>query len=208
MSDKPTKAFTQKIEAFKEALSAARQDIVRAGKLLVEMIEENENATEILIRDRIAPRQLLEALEEVGRGKLDPLLLTDPSPAAQRALSQAMPMADQRRLTTGFVPVAVKNSSGGFEVQNKRMEEINVTESYRVIGDGKIRSPEEQMQIIQQQEAERALRERRFVVRGDKIEVIRHAVFSWKEWMEIGEMAKPKPIDIQASIQKNQIAKK
>jgi hypothetical protein len=201
-----SKSYVSKIESLKEALSSVKQDIITAGKILVELLEENDNTFEILVSQRVAALQTLEALERVGRGKLDPLLLTDPSPIAQRAISQCIPMAQQRQLQTGTVEVVVE-SNGGIAIENKRKEEITFTESQRVIGDGKIRSTAEQTQIVMQQKSNRAKRELRYEISSDKIHFFHDSEFTYSELVQLCDKIKPKASDIAASLAKNQIVK-
>src|SRR5512146_752330 len=106
-----TKTYQAKVEQFRNALSSAKQDLIAAGKLLVEMVEENEETFEILVGQCRVTLPFLEALERIGRGKLDPLFLTDPSPAAQRAVTVALPIKEQTRLKTG-VAVAIRSNGG------------------------------------------------------------------------------------------------
>lgn len=195
----------QKAAAFKDALSGARANLKQAGELLVEMLDENEDTMEILLREnRGLSIAFLESLERVGRGLLDPLLLTDTAPAAQRAISQALPPQAQKELLTKNVPVVV-GSNGETHVEHKPMRELNTREAARVIGDGKIRTPEEQLRVLQEQAAARVAKSVRYEIRGDRVLFHEGAMFTWVQLEEIIEKIRPKPVDIEAEIKRRQV---
>lgn len=204
-----SKTFASKIEALREALSSVKQDIIAAGKLLVEMLDENEDAFEILVAQRIASLQTLEALEKVGRGKLDPLLLTDPSPMAQRAISQNLPVSQQRQIMTQHIALVVKGRAGVYEVEQRTKDEISLAESFRAIRDGRLTTPEQQIAILQEHEAKAAIRDMRVQIdeAHGRVRFLQDSEFSYAQLIEIAEKIKPKAEDIQASITKRQVVK-
>ena len=202
-----TKTFQSKITAFRDALSGARSNLLDAGKILVEMLDENENTFELLVSQKIATLPMLESLERVGRGQLDPALLTDVSPMAQRAVSQALPIKEQKQILTGYVAIAVKDN-GGFRVEQKRASETTAHEAARAVGEGRIRTPDEQIEIIKQQQANRQARSYRYEIRGDRVIFHEECSFTWKELVELADKIKPKAEDIEFSMKKSQIAKK
>ncbi len=202
-----TRTFQSKIDAFAESLSGARSNLLRAGQLLVEMLDENENTFELLISQKLANLPMLETLERVGRGQLDPALLTDVSYAAQRAISQALPAKDQKRILTGYIPVAVKDNGGGFRIEQKRAGDLTAREAVVAIGDGTIRQPDAQIELQKQKDMDRQARSYRYEIRNDRIIFHQEASFTWAELTELAEKIKPKAVDIQASIQQRRIAK-
>lgn len=201
-----TKSFQSKIEAFTEALTGARSNLLRAGQLLVEMLEENEDTFELLVTQKVASLPMLESLERVGRGQLDPLLLTDTSPAAQRAISQAIPPKDQKRLLTGLIPVAIQDN-GGIRIEQRRMDELNTWQAAQAIGDGKIRTAEEQIDVVRERIEARAARSLRYEIRGDRVIFHEESSYTWKELEEIAAKIKPQARDIEAEIKRKQIEK-
>lgn len=207
MNKQLTNTLQSKIESFRDALSGARQNLITAGKLLVEMLDENEDAFEILVAQKVATLPMLESLERVGRGQLDPALLTDVSPAAQRAIAKALPPQAQKQLLTGFVPVAVQDN-GGFKVEQMRMADLSQHQAARVIGDGVIRTVEAQCEIIKEQLATRAAHSLRYELRDGRIIFHEDTVFTWRELIELADKIKPRASDIEADIKRSQVARK
>lgn len=199
------KSYQSKLEAFNLALNGAKQNLLDAGRILCEMLDEDSDTFEhILESNRGVTLRFLESLERIGRGQLEPLLLTDPSPAAQRAVAQALPMEDQKQLTSGFVPVAVKDN-GGVKVVQKQMSEITAQEAARVIGSGTIRTADEQIEMLKQADAAQAASKMRYAIKGDKIHFYTGADFTYSELLTLLTKIEPKAEDIEAAIAANQI---
>lgn len=201
-----TKSFESKIEQFQSALGGVRFSIKQAGEILVSMLEENENTFEVLVGRRLASLPFLEALEKVGRGALDARLLEDTGSIAWRAISQCLPMRDQEQLLSGTIPVAMIDN-GGIRIEHKRLEEITNNEATRVIGDGKIRTADEQIVIIKEQSARRAVRELRYEIFGNRIRFRHGAEFTFAELEILIERNAPKAEEIEESLKLNQITK-
>lgn len=199
-----TKPFQSKIESFGAALADIKNGIERAGKLVVEMLEENESTFEILCGQYRVSLPFLEALERVGRGQLDPRLLQDGSDTAWRAISQALPIEQQRKLIDAAIPVAVRDN-GGVRIENKRLPEITAREASIVIGDGKIRTADEQIELLKQKAATQAAKSLRYEIRGDRVRFHDGAEFDWSGLMEIANKIQPKAEDIEAQMKRNQI---
>ena len=202
---KLTKTFESKIDQFQAALNATADGLVTAGKLLVEMIEENENTFEIILtRIKTASLPFLEALERVGRGQLRPELLLNPAPAAQRTVQFALPIKVQDKIATGYLETVVKDGDG-FLIKHKKMDELTAHESARVIGTDGIRTVEQQKAIIKEQIENRAAREMRFEIRNDRVVFHTEHAWTWSELEEIADKIKPKAVDIEKEIKKNQV---
>lgn len=204
-----TKSYTSKIEQLRTALGGIKQDLITAGKLLVEMIEENEDTFEILVGQGVASLRTLEALERIGRGKLDPLLLTDPSPIAHRAISQALPMAQQRQIQSQTIAVAYDNGDSGYAIKHKRKDEITLAESYRIIGDGRIRTADEQIEILKASKARVLSRNAAYVIDQERgcVRLLEDREFTYEQLCELAEKIKPRAEDIAKSMVKRQITK-
>ena len=210
MKNQITKSLASKIEAIRLALNGVKEDLITAGKLVVEMLEENEDAFEILLRERIARLSMLEALEQIGRGKLDPMLLADPSYIAQRAVRQGIPMGQQRQIQNEHIAVAAISDDGeGIEIKHKTKDEISLAESIRVIRDGKIATPEEQVAVLKEQQARATLRRMTYRVdpANHTVTFMRDTEWNYSQLAEIVEKIKPDARDIEATIIKRQIAK-
>jgi len=198
-----TKTYQAKIEAFNDALNGARVNLLDAGKILCEMLDENEDTFEILLREIRGVRlSMLEALERVGRGELEPLLLTDISYAAQRAVSNYLPKEDQKKLVSGTVKVVVENDNN-YEVVEKRLDEMHVRDAKLAIGPGALRTPEEQIEILEEQK--KLEKKVRYRILGDKIRFYATTELTWSELTDICMKLKPKAGDIESAIKKGQI---
>lgn len=208
MSKEISKTLESEIEAFRDDLEGGLTRLKRAGERLVRMLDENEDIFEVLIRRRIATLPWLEALERVGRGHLEPRLLGDPSPAAQRAVSQMLSINEQKRLLNGPVPVVVVDPGGGLRIEQKLIGEINTREAIRVVGGGKLRSIEDQRTLVKEQEEQRVAQSFAYTIDGDGVRFHTDRRFTWKQIVEIAEKIKPKAIDIEAEVKRRQVAEK
>lgn len=172
--------------------------------MLVEMLAENEDTFEILIAQKVCTLPMLESLERVGRHQLDPALLTNTSPAAQRAITQCLPPKEQKQVLTGYVPLVVRDN-GGFKVEQVRGDEMNAHQASQAIRRGRILPESEQIEVIKEQLASKAARSLRYELRGDRIVFHEESSFTWAELVELAEKIKPKATDIESSIKRNQI---
>lgn len=200
-----SRTFNTNLEALQAALTQARDGLKTAGDLIIKMLEENEDAFEIILaRCKGLTVRMLESLERIGRGTLEPLLLADPSPAAQRAIAQDLPMPEQKKLVNGFIPVAIRDG-GGVKIEQRKLSELNLVEACRVIGDGKIRSADEQIQILKQEAENRAARQLRYEIREGEIIFHAETRYSWRELQELADKIKPQAKDIEAEVKRRQI---
>jgi len=204
---KPTKTYESKFIAFTEAVTQLGQSAKRAGQLLCEMLDENPDTFEYILKKcPHATLPWLESLEAIGRGRLDERLLLDPSPAAQRAVSQALPIKEQTRLLEMPIQVAVRDN-GGVRIENKRMQDIRAYEAPRVIRDGKILSAEEQTALIKDEISHRAARDVRYIIEGDAVEFLARCRFKLSELEEIlSKLKETATLALEGEMKKGQIA--
>jgi hypothetical protein len=201
-------AYTSRMTAFKAALDGAKNDLKTAGEILVELVKENENTFEIIVRECPGITEpFLQALYRIGRGQLDPLLLQDPSPAAQRAVRLNLPIAEQRKLTTAKIEVARPGKNGGGDtVVKKSLDELTQKEVSRVIGEKGIRTVKEQVAIIKNEQAAKKVTAARYEIFNNRIIFHEGATFDYFQLMDLASKIAPKAQDIEASVKQKQIA--
>lgn len=207
---KLTKSIETKMERFLQAIIGSEEQLVVAGKILVEMIDENPETdicAELLSRNRNLTSAILESLENVGRGRLKAKFLLDPSPAAQRAIAQALPIEEQAKLTDGYIPVA-REREGKIIVQQCAMSELSPPEARRAIADGKVRTAAEQVQQIKLEYAGRYNRNQRYETDKNMVRFFSHQWWTWAELQDICTKIAPKASEIGASIKANQLRSK
>lgn len=207
MKHELTKPFEKSLELFKKAIQNIGENAIEAGRALVAMMDEREDAFEVILsKCEWVTLPFLEALERVGRGRLDPFFLLDQSPISGRVVSEGLTIKDQKAIKSGYLPVAVK-VAGGVKIENLKLEEINFNQAQLVIGEGRIRSANEQIEIIKARESARAARALRYEIIGNHVRFYADSEFTWEELEQVIDQIKPKPIDIESSIKERQIKK-
>jgi hypothetical protein len=200
------KHIKTQIQAFQDALQSARDGLKRAGDILCEIVDQEPNAYEMILASVPGiTLHSLETLERIGRGKLEPRLITDPSPAAERAIRKAIPMEDQQRLLDRPIDTVTRDN-GGFRIEQKRIGEMTQREAHLLIGDDGIRTADEQKQILIAEARRKAESDLRYEIRGDRVTFHGDITLTWSELLEIAEKVKPKAEDIEATIKRRQIA--
>lgn len=202
---KLTKSYESKITQFLDALNRARDGIAEAGRILVELVESNENTYEIIMkRCPGVTLEFLETLERVGHGRLDHRLLCNPSWAAMRATRTALPIEAQKQLVDGYVQVAVKNN-GGVVVKPKRMDELTRHEASRLIADDHLRTPDEQIKIMRDREVVKAATSMRYMILDGKVTFLERVTLTWAELTELANKIAPKASELQGAMMSNQV---
>lgn len=199
-----TKTYKNNLSRLISKLDGIGTGLLEAGQIICEMLKEDDQVFEKIIKD--CPSMtfaFLETLERIGLGKLDWRIVADPSPLAHRAMAQALPMSQQVKLLEKPIAVAVRDN-GDIRIVQKRIHECNQVEATRIVGEGKIRTPEEQTHILREQIAHESQRDSRYVIDGDRIHFFK-TQWTWSELSEILERFKPSADDIEASVKKNQI---
>lgn len=191
--------FEDKIAAFGEVLMATENGLVVAGKLLVEMCNENPDTMDLLLQ-RYPNLSLgfLTALERVGLGKLDArVLFLGDKPVANRIA--ALPPQMQARLFNNPIPVVV---DAGGRVENLHLNEMTNQEKLRAIGPEGIRKPKEQVSLIQAPQP----KPRFEYWAGNKVYFNSRGPYSLKELAGIVEqLTKMEKTTLQENIKRNQI---
>jgi hypothetical protein len=200
------KHIQKQIEAFQNALQSARDGLRDAGRILCEILDAEPNAFEMILASVPGiTLNSLETLERIGRGRLEPRLITDPSPAAERAIRKAIPIDQQKRLLE-MPQEVVARDNGGFRVKQKRIDEMTYKDAHILIGDDGIRDVDAQKAILLDENRRKAESSLRYEIRGDKVTFHADVTLTWSELLELAEKVKPDPKDIEESIKRRQVA--
>lgn len=155
MSSQNNSELTQAhVRTFVDLLDQGVEAWVKAGKLLVQMLEKNPNTYGIILKE--CPRlsiSLLLTFERIGRNELHPNLVLDSSIGARQLLSLPYPLQDKYYKET--IPVVVGlDSKRQPVIQRKLYHQLNKDEARRVFSFGKLRSVEEQAEMFPTQKKE------------------------------------------------------
>jgi len=196
----------KQIAALKEALVGARTQLVQAGKIVAALVDSEPEAYEMILK-KIPSLTLsgLETLERIGRGKLDERLVTDASPAAERAMRMALPIEEQRTLIDRPVAV-VEMVNGHVNVQQKRLPELTGRDAKLLIGETGLRSVAEQTALLEAQATRDEKLRQRYHVESGVVVFHANVRMTWAEMMEVAKQIEPKAADIESSIKRRQIA--
>jgi hypothetical protein len=176
---KPTKQFDSKINELFDLMRSGRDAWVKAGVLLVSMVEENPQTYEILIaRNPQLRADTLELLERIGRKpEIVDLLLSD-SYSSRKILN--LPARDLDRATKQPLPV-VTQTEGGPRVVRKRLDEMSRTEVDLVFCGNQIRNADEQVEALQQKAKNEAAKDLRYWIEEDGIVMRERSKMKWSE---------------------------
>lgn len=148
---KPAKTQTQiqnKMEMLDGILKRTTASILEAGKLMVEMINEDpENYNRIKARYGFSD-YVMERFQNIGLGRINPELALKNSPAA--AMIERLPRAEQDRIIERGVEVVQSVVDGKPEVQVIPYNELTHRDAAFALGGGKVKSVEEQAKKLEE----------------------------------------------------------
>jgi len=118
----------------------------KAGKILVEMLDENPNAFRDILREHpeLTPGGLND-LELIGRGQLLPEAALDTSAAGRRL--RKLPISQQRIAYTGTIDV-VTQIGDKVMTERKAVAELTTNEAARAISNTRIVPPKQQEEAL------------------------------------------------------------
>lgn len=151
---KLTKKIEDKIQEFGEQLGRAAQSWVEAGKILVEILDDDPQSMDrILEAYPTITHSALVQLEAVGRGVLDERLLTTSTPGG-RALRR-MPISVQRRFLNECVDLVVETQEGT-DVLLVATDNLTPKQTRQVFSSQHCRTPAEQKAWLVENRPKRA----------------------------------------------------
>jgi hypothetical protein len=136
-----------KLAEMKQAITAGVQAWIKAGELLVEILDEGFNLQTIADEVQV-PVDALAQLEKIGRGQLCPQLLLADYPAARRM--ERLPMSEQERLMNGPVEVLVMRD-GHADTLQVNVQHLTSQQVKQVFATNHVRSLAEQRQWVESQ---------------------------------------------------------
>ena len=203
---KPSKTFETKAAELFEAISVGKDSLVKAGKLVVELVQENENAFEILI-ERGMKESTLNMLHQIGKNPVYAELVLSDTYSSRKLLH-----LDSRDIDAAInrpLPLVIKvDGKQAPKIDHKRLDEMTRAEQDQVIAHGQIRTIEQQAEVLKERARLEAEKEMRFKVEGDVIRFLAGAVFKVAELADILERYKLTAMKtLQNEMRNSQLAK-
>ena len=135
---------------FAALVNAGVNSWTQAGKLLVEMVDQDPDAFKKIITLYPAiSHELLAIFERIGRNQVYPYLLMDNSPGCRKLLE--LPYESQVEIYKHGVDIVtgLKTKTGEPIVERKRVQQISSFDASMVFADGELRSVDRQVAIRQ-----------------------------------------------------------
>jgi hypothetical protein len=137
LADAPTAALH---EALRDAIGVTARAIAQVARLWVELERRGENMDGY----RWTLRQFMRPVAE---GRVLPEVVAQLGGEPRKlSLVAELPVADQRRLVIDAEPVEIAGADGG--TRRTSVAQMTYTEAARVIRDGAVRTPREQMMTL------------------------------------------------------------
>lgn len=172
-----------KLQQFLSLIQSGVASLHAAAKVYVEMLNLDNRISERIIRENPHIQiGLLNKLEMVGLGKLSPTVLLLPDHSA-RVVSQ-LPVKDQEAVCSASVPVARK-AKGDYGITKKRLDQMTRKEFYTAFDGPRLRPEAEQIEYLKKSDDKKKMKERRYVIQGDRIHFFADSDFSLAELSEI-----------------------
>lgn len=198
MTEIQTLSFEEKLRQFGEALKQSEQNALVAGRLLVAMIDEQDDAVDQIMRRFNVPLTQISLLERIGRDKLHPMFAFSTSPAAEVVIKKRLCIEEQNRLASGGeVEVAVPDGNGGYEKTHRKFDELSRQTADQVIDDfGKPRSFEVQKGFLDSKIEAKRSRAQRYTVRDGVFVVQERMTLTVRDMLKMILLCKPSNDDI------------
>lgn len=196
-----------RIKRLGQLLTGAVEAIQEAGKILVELIAEDEDAFEKIKKalPHVTEKSLIR-IRKVGLGLLDPRIMIDGSHAARRL--ESLPIERQKFYWENPIPVVV-STLGRPEIVQKNARELTYKEVSTVFSKDGIRNPTEQISVLRERREIKPEKIKRYEIMGDYIFFYEKSKFTRAELEEIIEkMPKLSAQDLERKMREAQIAAK
>lgn len=137
----------EKVDRFSRLIMQGVELWVKAGELIVEMVDKNKNAFAEIIRENPdLSVDLLISFERIGRKQLNPCLILETCPGAARL--RQLPYDAQTKYSKQPVEVLVAWNRGNPIIAKKHFRELSKQESVRVFSPAGARTVDEQKQLL------------------------------------------------------------
>jgi hypothetical protein len=187
-----SKTYIENIfEAFRRGIAG----FTEAGKMVMDAVDNDSEAySKIHKAHPELSFEVLEVLEKIGRGVIEPSLLFDTSPGARALIG--CPIGDQRKYTKE--PVLVISIEDGKQVQRmKPLPDLTQKEVRRAFNGPKIRTPDEQIDFIARDEKPHVISApavRYQILCNCNVLVLEKTEFTLVQLEEVLELAKAKAL--------------
>ena len=141
----PTTTAT-KMESLRALLKQTTDSLVQAGKLIVEMIEEDQANYDRIKQEFGFSDYVMEKFQKVGLGRMNPTLVFDSRPVAH--FVEKLPREVQDKVIEAGVPV-VKTKDGGYDTQIVAYDKLSYHDAQTVFDKSRVRTTEEQIKKIE-----------------------------------------------------------
>jgi hypothetical protein len=138
-----------KFETFLSKIKLGVDFFLDAGVMLVEMIDDNPSICADIVeyaREPWITEDVLRVFESIGRKQLAVEAMFLPRHVVSRLM--ALPLDQQREISTGDIPVVTGMRQGHHKVVNKPARNLSTKEAAVVLGPKGVRSPAEQSKLI------------------------------------------------------------
>ena len=172
-----------KIDSFIGYFREGVQAWIKAGEMLVEMVEEDPYVYDYIINQcPTLNAGILGRFEQMGRKTLHPQLLLTASPGFAKL--QKLPFSMQERYIDEPVPMIV-HTEAGTDVLLVKAKDMTKEQAAQVFAPGRVRTEGEQKAWLMQHRSEKAIRKEETVktpwkIRGHKV-IINGVEFTRKE---------------------------
>lgn len=148
------KEASPKIDTFIELFKQGVDAWIKAGEILVELVEDDPHTYDYIIEKcPTLSAGILGRFEQMGRKVLHPQLLLSASPGFARL--QKLPMSLQERYIDEPVPLIV-HTDEGTDILLVKAKDMTKEQANQVFGSGRIRTEGEQKAWLIQQRSEKA----------------------------------------------------
>lgn len=199
------KKLTPEIQSFLAEVQRGVDAWVSAGKILVALIDKDENIFETIIAHSDLKYEHLLTFERIGRGELYPRLLLDESHAAKRVIDLGLPYEKQVEICEKPFAVATVRDGKVVTVQ-KRLNELTRAEAALALTFTGVRPVKEQVEMVQEKKERSASGERYRIEDGGVRWFAWNELFTWAQLEEIlAKRPKLNALNLQSTMQGNQL---
>lgn len=147
-----------KIDKFISKVELGIDWFQEAGRILVEMLDENPSVKDDILsyRKTWMTLEVLDTFEMIGRNQLSVHAMFMPRHVLNHLI--ALPIDEQVSISTGMIPTVTGMVNGSARIKIKPAADLTRREAARAIGPSGVRTPEEQVSMLKSA--------RKFVSRG------------------------------------------
>lgn len=145
-----------KIDEFIQAFAEGQAALVRAGKIIVELVDSDPYVYDYI--GQTCPSMtpsILRIMEDIGRGKVLPSLAFDNSESAR--IMRRFPLPMQARLESEPIPLVVRNPDGAMDVRLVKLSDMTKDQRAQAVDKDRLRTEGQQRAMLDEQAAKAAI---------------------------------------------------